>query len=323
MSPLSAVAVLAIPVALQAQLPGGVTPEAYAGELAAIVEAAPRLPHAGAPLPLSAPREGWALGMVSWVAADRSGLTYLLQRGDAADPIVVVDREGTVVRSWGKGLYATPHSIRVDPDGNVWTTDAKTSVVRKFSPEGRPLLEIEVGGLPEGCDGAFCGTTDVAFGPGGRIFISDGYRNARILEYRPDGTRVREWGGPGTGPGEFRLPHSLVVDEEGVVYVADRENGRVQRFDLEGRWLGEWPRYGKTFALELAPGAVWLASQYPHQPNLSPGWLIKVDRASGRVLGYVPATGSHGIHATPAGELLQAPGPEQKPQRFTAPGGGR
>ena len=95
-------------------------------------------------------------------------------------------RQGRILRTWGKGLYKIPHSIRVDPAGNVWTTDAASSMVYKFSREGKKLVEISVGGLPVAPRSEFCGTTDIAFASGGRIFISDGYANARILEYTPD-----------------------------------------------------------------------------------------------------------------------------------------
>ena len=136
--------------------------------------------------------------MVSWVASDRNGLVYLLQRGDKADPVIVLDRTGKIVRSWGKGMYTTPHAIRIDPQGNVWTTDAASSMVYKFSPEGKTLLQIEVGGQPTPC-GNFCSTTDIAFASDGHLFIADGYRNARILEYSADGKKLREWGSAGTG----------------------------------------------------------------------------------------------------------------------------
>ncbi|MBI4521439.1 MAG: 6-bladed beta-propeller [Gemmatimonadetes bacterium] len=232
----------------------------------------------------------------------------------------MLDRDGRFVRSFGKGLYTTPHAIRIDPQGNVWTTDAKTSRVIKFTPEGRILMEISVGGQPADCQGAFCGTTDIAFAPNGNLFIADGYRNARILEYTPDGRKLREWGEAGTGPGQFRLPHSIAVDEAGIVYVADRENGRVQRFDLTGRYLGEWPKYGKTFGLALSPGAVWLATQTRNLPNLSPGWLMKVDRRTGDLAGYVEVTGVHGMAVTSDGELLVGPGPDSaRPQHFRQP----
>jgi hypothetical protein len=289
--------------------------DAQNAELRAILQEAPKLPFEQGAITVIVPQqEGWALGMVSWVAADRNGLVYLLQRGDKADPVIVLDRAGKVVRSWGKGMYTTPHAIRLDPQGNVWTTDAASSMVYKFSPDGKTLLQIEVGGQPSPC-GNFCSTTDIAFASNGNLFVADGYRNARVLEYSPDGKKLREWGSAGTGPGQFRLPHSIQIDENGVIYVADRENGRIQRFDREGKYLGEWSKYGKTFGLKVVGGAIWLSS-IPRGPNGTPGWLIKVDRATGNLLGYVDAQGNHGLDVMPDGDLLQAPGPNQIPQRY-------
>jgi DNA-binding beta-propeller fold protein YncE len=288
--------------------------EAQNAALVELLKSASRLPMERAPIAVTPPHDGWAMGMVSWVAADRKGLVYLLQRGDKADPVIVVDANGKVVRSWGKGLYTTPHAIRVDPQGNVWTTDAASSMVYKFSPEGKTLLQIEVGGQPTPC-GNFCSTTDIAFAPNGTLFIADGYRNARILEYTADGRKLREWGSAGTGPGQFRLPHSIQIDSQGVVYVADRENGRIQRFDAGGKYLGEWAQYGKTFGLTLAGDAMWL-STIPRGPNTAPGWLISVDRSSGKLLGYIDSSGNHGMDVMPGGDLLQAPGPDQMPQRY-------
>lgn len=288
-------------------------------KLRGLLKDAAVLPLVAKALPVVAPYDGWAMGMVSWIAADTSGLTYLLQRGPSVDPVIVVNRDGHVVRSWGRGMFTTPHSIRVAPDGNVWTTDAKTSRVLEFSPEGKLLSEIVVGGLPDGCESAFCGTTDVAFGPDGRIFVSDGYRNARILEYSADARLVREWGSAGGGQGEFRLPHSLVVDEDRTIWVADRENGRVQRFDLQGNWLGELTGFGKTFSLDASDSALWLGSQQLSDANFSPGWLLKIDRRTGELRGYVPVTGIHGIHVSPTGELLVGPGAGKGPLRLSEP----
>jgi len=308
-----------VPFALQN--PNTIPPEERAkmdaqhAALVAMLQDVSALPARQAPVTVQAPlQEGWALGMVSWIAADRNGLIYLLQRGDKADPIIVLDASGKVLRSWGKGMFTTPHAIRIDPQGDVWTTDAASSMVYKFSPEGKTLLQIEVGGQPTPC-GNFCSTTDVAFALDGNLFIADGYRNARILEYSPDGKKLREWGSAGTGPGQFRLPHSIQVDAAGVVYVADRENGRIQRFDRTGKFLGEWAQYGKTFGLTLAGDAIWL-STIPRGPNSAPGWLIKIDRDSGKLMGYVESAGNHGMDVMPNGDLLQAPGPELVPQRY-------
>src|SRR5207244_2057195 len=145
-----------------------------------------------------------SLGTVSSIAADRNGSIYILHRGDKADPVIVVNREGKVLRSWGKGMFTVPHSIRVDPQGNIWTVDADNSVLQKFTPEGRKLQEISVGEVAPAERCAFptlCGTTDVTFGPNGRLYISDGYGNARILEYDSSGKRIKVWGTSGTGPG--------------------------------------------------------------------------------------------------------------------------
>ena len=283
--------------------------------LRAMLQTATTLPMTRAALAVKPPSTaGWALGMVSWVAASSDGLIYLLQRGDRADPVIAVDRDGKIVRSWGKGLYATPHAIRVDPQGNVWTTDAASSMVYKFKPDGTLLVKIEVGGQPTPC-GNFCSTTDVAFAGDGHVFIADGYRNARILEYTADGKKVNEWGHAGTGPGEFRLSHSIQIDERGIIYVADRENGRIQRFDRSGKFLGEWAQYGKTFGLALVGDALWL-STIPRGPNSAPGWLIKINRDSGALGGFVESEGNHGVAVMRSGDLLLAPGPGQIPQHY-------
>jgi len=286
---------------------------AQADKLRQIIRDSRELRSDIAPVEMAIP-SSWELGMVSWIAAGNEGLIYILQRGEETDPVIALDRSGRVVRSWGRGMYETPHSIRVDFEGNVWTADAKSSRVLKFSQDGSLLMEIAVGGQPQDCQGNFCGTSDVAFGPDGDVFIADGYRNARILRYTSDGQKVSEWGTPGTGPGQFNLPHSIAVDGDGIVYVADRENGRIQIFERDGSFLGEWPDYGKTFSLGLASGSVWLGTQHRNEPNVSPGWLIEVDPETGNVLGYVDATGIHGISATDGGEVLFSPGPGGSPQ---------
>jgi DNA-binding beta-propeller fold protein YncE len=311
---------LLLPLWMQTR--GGIDPQVRAemekqtAELRSILSRVKPAPLQRAPLTVTPPQPGWEMGMVSWVTSDKNGLIYLLQRGDKADPVVVVSRDGKFVRSWGKGMYTMPHAIRVDPQGNVWTTDAASSMVYKFSPDGKKLMQIEIGGQPANCANNFCSTTDVAFAPNGHLFISDGYRNARILEYTADGKKITEWGEAGTGPGQFRLPHSIQVDENGIIYVADRENGRVQKFDPKGKFLGEWPKYGKTFGLKLDKDAIWLSTQPRDLPNLSPGWLIKVDRKSGNVLGYVDSDGNHGMDVMSTGEVLQGPGPNQTPQIY-------
>jgi sugar lactone lactonase YvrE len=208
-------------------------------------------------------------------------------------------------------MFTVPHSIRIDPDGNVWTVDAGSSVLLKFTPEGKKLQEISVGEIAVGSACAFptlCGTTDITFAPGGRLFFSDGYGNARILEYTADGKRVKVWGSAGSGPGQFQIPHGIANDGK-VLYVADRGNARVQRFDFDGRYLGEWTHLGRPFALKLTGGALWVATM-----TLEPGgrgsatrpspWILKVDPTTGKVLGQAESPGPHAIDVSAAEELF-------------------
>lgn len=143
-----------------------------------------------------------------------------------------------------------------------------------------------------------------------RARYRDHHETQNVLrEVKAQGKVVQLWGSVGRGPGQFRLPRSIVIDKEGIVYVADRENGRIERFNLQGKYLGEWDQYGKTFSMKVQGNVIWLATQPLGLPNFSPGWLLKVDRRSGRLLGYVEATGVHGMEALPNGEWMVAPGP--------------
>src|SRR5262245_19240600 len=132
------------------------------------------------------------LESISAVTADKQGNIYVIHRPANGNPIVVLDSKGNLLRSWGKGMFKIPHGIRIDPGGNVWTVDANTSMVFKFTPEGKKLLEISVGNVPDKTKD-FCGATDIAFAKDGHIFTTDGYCNARVIEYDVAGKKVREW----------------------------------------------------------------------------------------------------------------------------------
>jgi len=302
-------------VSLEAQTADSANLEARAAALRALLGEAPRLALESAPLSAGMPNAG-SLGIVSSVAADRGGAVYALQRGDKADPVIAVNREGQVLRSWGKGLFTVPHSVRIDPDGNVWTVDAGSSMILKFSPAGKKLTEISVGEVATGQDCAFptlCGATDITFAPSRRLFISDGYGNARILEYTAQGKRVKVWGSKGSGPGEFRIPHGIANDGK-VLYVADRENARIQRFDFDGHYLGEWTHLGRPFALKMTGGALWVALMTleaggPQAASKVGGtrpapWIVKVDPANGKVLGQVESPGPHALDVSDEGEAF-------------------
>jgi sugar lactone lactonase YvrE len=275
---------------------------AQSTEFVALLEKTPKLPRDTASFPIQAPTPGWTVDIVSSVAVDAQGVVYALQRGDKADPIIAFDKTGKVLRSWGKGMYNIPHTIRIDSAGNFWTIDAGTSLVIKFSSDGKKLMEIPIGEVPTRPNqqpGAFLGATDIAFGPNGRLYISDGYGNARILVYDSKGARLKQWGTHGKGPGEFETPHGIAFDGKNTIYVADRGNNRVQRFDLEGKFLGEWTQVGKPYSLKFINGALWVGTQRPDQAGVTgparrpPGWLIKVDPATGKLLGQIPDQGAH------------------------------
>ena len=279
--------------------------ETQAAALRALVAQAPKLPLQRRQIKIQA-----EIGYPSSVAMDANGAIYVLQRGENADPVLVVNRDGKIIRSWGKGMYKIPHSIRIDSDGNIWTVDSSSSMVLKFTPEGRKLMEISVGEQLAGRAGAI-GTTDIAFGPNGRLFISDGYGNARILEYNSKGQRVKQWGRAGTGPGEFRQPHGIAVDDRGVIYVADRRNARLQRFDLDGKYLGEWDDLGRVTTVTFRDSTPWIGTQFNNEPNEADGWQMKIDRQTGKILGYVASGHSHHVlNVTAGGELLSGARPD-------------
>ena len=293
--------------AAEAQAPVIAPTEAQAEQLRKLIAASPRMPLEAKKLMIQAPSSDWTTDYVSSVAAGRNGITWVLHRNLKVDPVLAIDANGRILRSWGRGLYTNPHSIRIGPDGNVWTVDSGSSVVMKFTPEGKQLLRFEIGEIPAKT-GSFRGAADIAFGPRGELFIADGYGNARVLKYDAQGKRIGEWGSAGTGPGQFHLVHGIVV-HDGTVYVADRENGRIQRFDLNGKYLGEWDHLGKTFSISVAPdGNLWIGTHPRNVANEAPGWLVKVDRATGKVLGYVDSPGLHSLDASVPGSVLSDPG---------------
>jgi sugar lactone lactonase YvrE len=135
----------------------------------------------------------------------------------------------------------------------------------------------------------------------------------RVMEYRTDGSRIREWGGRGGGPGQFRVPHGLAFDGQSVLYVADRDNGRVQRFDLNGRYLGEWSHLGRVGAIAFSSGALWAATSIrPAESSQGPGtsssWVIRVDPSTGTIVGKIETTNADFIDVAANGDLLAGAG---------------
>jgi len=198
--------------------------------------------------------EGWSYIDVCGLAVDSQDRVYALNRGE--HPVMVFDREGNFLTSWGEGYFSKrPHGITVGPDGSIYCTDDGNHTVSRFTPEGKllsvlgtkdqpsdtgyvalpdlmeALATIKRGGPP------FNRPTGVAFSASGEIYVSDGYGNARVHKFTPDGDLLFSWGEPGNAPGEFCLPHVVRVDKHERVWVADRENSRVQVFDAQGKFL--------------------------------------------------------------------------------------
>ena len=283
---------------------------AASAELRAMIERTPTLPFRETHFEVQPQQPGWRLGAVSGVASDSRGTIYLMQRGAEAPSIIAVDEAGDVLRSWGTGDFTLPHDLRVDSGDHVWAVDAGSSRLIEYAATGQKRLTIDIGQTAVK-GGPFRGATDVSFGADGRIYVTDGYANARVLVYAPDGRRVDEWGRPGVGAGEFRLPHSVQDDGHGLVYVADRENGRIEVFTEHGAFVRQIPHIGRCYSLKLAGGALWATVSPLDQDTGAPGWVLKLDPRSGAILGHLDVPDGrqgHEIEVLPSGEPLVTAG---------------
>ena len=199
--------------------------------------------------------EGWEFKDVAAVAVDSKDRVYVFNRGE--HPMIVFDREGNFLRSWGEGTFPRAHGLHIDANDILYCTDDGGHVVRKCTTEGKVLLELGVPGQPAPYMSGtpFHRCTHTALSPRGDIYVSDGYGNARVHKYSPDGKLLLSWGEPGTDPGQFNIVHNVVTDAEGWVYVADRENHRVQVFDGNGKYETQWVNMHRPCALYCCRGA--------------------------------------------------------------------
>ena len=184
--------------------------------------------------------DGWRFVEATAVAVDRKDNVYVFNRGE--HPVIVFDREGRFLRSWGEGHFTRAHGITLGPDDSLWLTDDGSHTIRQFTSEGKLLLRIGTADRPADPHSGkpFNRPTHVALCPRtGDIYISDGYGNSRVHKYDPAGRHLFSWGEPGTDPGCFNVPHNIATDAEGLVYVADRENHRVQIFDSRGGYQAQ------------------------------------------------------------------------------------
>ena len=233
-----------------------------------------------------------------WVA-ERCGANTCV--GSDVDPILLFDKEGNLLRSFGGGMIAWPHGIDVDHEGNVWIADArgnqagnKGHQVTKFSPDGDVLLRIGTAGVAGRTRTTLDEPNDVLVAPNGNIFVGDGHPadgNSRIVKYSPDGTYLMEWGETGSESGQFRTPHSLAMDSEGLLYVGDRSNRRVQVFDQDGNFIRDILHVGRASGLTIDSfDRLYVAdseSNYSRNPGFERGIRV-IDISDFRVIAFIP-----------------------------------
>jgi len=195
--------------------------------------------------------DGWSFGDVAAVGVDDRDNVFVFNRGE--HPMIVLDREGAFLRAWGEGLFTNPHGLHVGRDGYLYCTDDGDHTVRKCTPEGRVVLTLGIPGQAAGVLSGrpFCRCTHSALAPNGDIYVSDGYGNARVHKFAPDGRHLFSWGESGTGRGEFNIVHNICCSCDGLVYVADRENHRIQIFNDRGGYEGQWNNLHRPCALYM------------------------------------------------------------------------
>jgi DNA-binding beta-propeller fold protein YncE len=200
--------------------------------------------------------EGMRLHETPGVAVDAGGRVYALTR-NTDNPVLVFEPDGAFVRMFGKGVFSErSHGITAGPDGFLYATDDGTHTVTKWTPEGELVLTIGTPGQPSArwSNQPFCRPTQASVShQSGNIYVSDGYANAAVHVFAPDGRHLRSWGTPGIDPGQFMVPHNLAVGRDDRVYVADREAHRVQVFDAEGGLVAVWHDVHRPCGLTVAP----------------------------------------------------------------------
>ncbi|MCU0917930.1 MAG: peptidyl-alpha-hydroxyglycine alpha-amidating lyase family protein [Planctomycetes bacterium] len=207
------------------------------------------------------------------ITLDDQGQVYVFTRRSPA--VQVYRTDGTFVRSWDIKDASGAHFIRVDPEGNIWTTDIKSHLVCKHSPDGRVLLTLGEAGRPGTDEKHFARPTDVAVLPTGDIFVSDGYDNRRVIHFDRTGKYLNQWGEAGAKPGQFALPHSIVADSHGRLYVADRENARIQVFDTRGKLLAVWADVMAPWGLYLTRSEdLWVCGSSLVKKEGTSEWLV-------------------------------------------------
>jgi len=250
------------------------------------------------------------------------------------DPVLKFDPRGNVVESFGRGQIVWPHGIHVDPDGNVWVADARVDLgrrkgnqVHKFSPDGELLMSLGIAGVSGKGNYFFAEPCDVLVAPNGDIFVADGHSadgNNRIVKYNSEGEYLMEWGQTGSNPGEFRTPHALAMDSQGLLYVGDRSNRRVQVFDQDGNFVTDYYQFGRPSGIFIDKQDHLYVADSESREASNPGYRrgIRVAEIAGGAFVYgfindpleIPAgtSAAEGVAVDDAGNIYGAEvGPRQ------------
>jgi peptidylamidoglycolate lyase len=230
--------------------------------------------------------DGFAFGQVAGVGVDSRNRVFVFHRGE--HPIMYFDAEsGKLLGSWGDGMFKQPHGLSVDHHDNIWVTDANRHLVSKFSNKGELLLTAGAKDVP-GLDGAhYNRPTDVAVAPNGDFYVSDGYGNHRVAKFSAQGEYLLDWGKAGDKPGEFDTPHGITIDSRGRILVADRSNNRVQIFDSNGKFLGQWKsaELGRPWDVFAGPdGMIYVIDGGDLKPNPPDRGRISKLNLDGKIL---------------------------------------
>ena len=253
--------------------------------------------------------EGWTFREVADVVVDSQDRVYVFNRSE--HPMMVFQRDGSFLTSWGEDLFTRPHGLTLGPDGALYCVDDGDHAIRKCTSDGELLMTIGTPDQPAPIRSGqpFNRPTKVAFDPKtGDLYISDGYGNAKVHKFSPDGQQLFSWGEYGTDPGQFNLVHSVCTDSEGKVYVADRESHRVQIFDDNGNYLNQWNNLHRPCGLHIEGDLVYIGQLATHldvnadYPNL--GACVSIHDLTGRRLAKL-------------GDVR----PGEEPGQFTAPHG--
>ncbi len=226
---------------------------------------------------------------------------YVFHR-NALMPVMVFDRNGKFLRSWGQGSIPvrTSHFLRVDRSGDVWITDRGEMQATKFTSSGKLLLTLGKKGVTgdNTSHDTFNGLADLAVAKNGDIFIADGEgSNTRVVKFSEDGAFIKWWGGKGAAPGQFDMPHSIAIDSKGRLYVADRSNNRIQIFDQDGKFLNQWTNFGTPWGVFIKDDLIYVVDGTDNNclfiANLKDGKVIeKIEGLSNPTAVAVDSTGA-------------------------------